>query len=132
MLVSCSYCGRIHDKNFDCGKRPQRIRYNTDAVKFRNTSRWQKKSREIRERDNFLCQCCIREFPGTFRKFEYDGCSVHHNVPLSEDISKGLDNTNLITLCSTHHEMAERGEITRDTIQAVINEQEHGTGHQES
>lgn len=132
MLVSCSYCGRIHDKNFDCGRKPRRIRYNTDAVKFRNTSRWQKKSREIRERDNFLCQCCIREMPGTFRKYEYDGCSVHHNVPLSEDLSRGLENANLITLCSVHHEMAERGEISRDTIQAIINEQEHGTGHQES
>lgn len=130
MLVSCSYCGRIHDKNHDCGKRPQRIRYNTDAVKFRNTSRWQKKSREIRERDNYLCQCCIREMPGTFRKYEYDNCSVHHNVPLTEDISRGLDNTNLITLCSIHHEMAERGEISRDAIQAVIDEQEHAADRQ--
>ena len=130
MLVSCSYCGRIHPKNYDCGKRPQRIRYNTDAVKFRNTTSWQKKSREIRERDNFLCQCCIREMPGTFRRYEYDNCSVHHNVPLSEDLSRGLDNANLITLCSVHHEMAERGEITRGAIQAIINEQEHAADRQ--
>ena len=130
MLVSCPYCGRIHQKNYDCGKRPQRIRYNTDAVKFRNTTAWQKKSREIRERDNFLCQCCIRNFPNTFRQYEYDNCSVHHNVPLSEDLSRGLDNTNLITLCPIHHEMAERGEITRDVIRAIIDEQEHTADRQ--
>ena len=124
MLVSCSYCGRINQKNIDCGKRPQRIRYNTDAAKFRNTTAWQKKSKEIRERDNFLCQCCIREFPNTFRKFEYDNCSVHHNVPLAEDMSRGLDNANLITLCSAHHEMAENGEISREDIQRIIDEQE--------
>lgn len=118
MLVSCSYCGRIHEKNFDCGRKPQRIRYNTDAAKFRNTTSWQKKSREIRERDNYLCQCCIREMPGTFRKYEYDSVSVHHNVPVIEDESKRLDNANLITLCPVHHEMAERGEISRDAIQA--------------
>lgn len=130
MLVSCPYCGRIHQKNYDCGKRPQRIRYNTDAVKFRNTTAWQKKSREIRERDNFLCQCCIRNFPNTFRQYEYDNCSVHHNVPLSEDLSRGLDNTNLITLCPIHHEMAERGEIIRDVIRAIIDEQEHTADRQ--
>lgn len=131
MLVSCSYCGRIHEKSYECGKRPQRIRYNTAAVKFRNTSRWQKKSREIRERDNYLCQCCIREMPGTFRKYEYDSVSVHHNVPVIEDESKRLDNANLITLCPVHHEMAERGEISRDTIQAIINEQEHAADRQQ-
>lgn len=130
MLVSCSYCGRIHEKNFDCGRKPQRIRYNTDAAKFRNTTSWQKKSREIRERDNYLCQCCIREMPGTFRKYEYDSVSVHHNVPVIEDESKRLDNANLITLCPVHHEMAERGEISRDAIQAIINEQEHAVDRQ--
>lgn len=130
MLVSCSYCGRIHEKNFDCGRKPQRIRYNTDASKFRNTTSWQKKSREIRERDNYLCQCCIREMPGTFRKYEYDSVSVHHNVPVIEDESKRLDNANLITLCPVHHEMAERGEISRDAIQAIINEQEHAVDRQ--
>lgn len=130
MLVSCSYCGRIHEKNFDCGRKPQRIRYNTDAAKFRNTTSWQKKSREIRERDNYLCQCCIREMPGTFRKYEYDSVSVHYNVPVIEDESKRLDNANLITLCPVHHEMAERGEISRDAIQAIINEQEHAVDRQ--
>lgn len=124
MLVSCCYCGKIHDRKFDCGKKPQRIRYNTEAAKFRHTTAWQKKSLEIRERDNYLCQCCIRNFPNTFRKYEYDNVSVHHNVPVIEDEAKRLDNTNLITLCSVHHEMAERGEITREAIQRVIDEQE--------
>lgn len=26
MLKSCKYCGRIHAKNFDCGKKPKRIK----------------------------------------------------------------------------------------------------------
>ena len=39
--------------------------------------------------------------------------SVHHIVPLVEDYEKRLDDDNLITLCSRHHEMAEKGDIDR-------------------
>lgn len=56
MLVSCSYCGKIHEKNFDCGRKPKmRYRYSRDSEqsRFRNSAKWQK-NREIREYDKFL------------------------------------------------------------------------------
>ena len=47
MLVSCSYYRRIHEKNFDCGRKTKmRYRYSRDAEssKFRSSTKWQKKA----------------------------------------------------------------------------------------
>lgn len=122
MLRSCKYCGKIHDTKFNCGKRPVQIR-NSAIDKFRHAGAWEKKSLEIRERDHFLCQACIRNLPGTIRKLNYDNLSVHHAVPICKNWDARLDNNNLITLCSVHHEMAESGQITLKTIRSIIDEQ---------
>ena len=122
MLKSCRYCGKIHDTKYNCGKRPVRIR-NSEIDRFRHTKAWERKSLEIRERDHFLCQACIRELPGTIRKLNYDGLSVHHAVPIYKDWGSRLDSSNLITLCSVHHEMAESGQLPLRTIMAMIDEQ---------
>jgi hypothetical protein len=53
---------------------------------------------------------------------------VHHNTPLEEDYDRRLDNDNLLTTCDYHHELAERGEITREEIQQIIDEQEAKRG----
>lgn len=42
-----------------------------------------------------------------------DGLSVHHIVPLEEDIALAAELSNLITLCSSCHERAEAGMISR-------------------
>jgi hypothetical protein len=39
-----------------------------------------------------------------------------------------LDDHNLITLCPLHHEMAEAGEISRDTLLEIVREQEGKRG----
>lgn len=122
MLRSCKYCGKIHDTKFNCGKRPVQIR-NSAIDKFRHAGAWEKKSLEIRERDHFLCQACIRNLPGTIRKLNYDNLSVHHAVPICKNWDARLDNNNLITLCSVHHEMAESGQMTLKTIRNIIDEQ---------
>ena len=49
---------------------------------------------------------------------------VKHNVPINEDYNKRLDNDNLLTVCHYHHEMCESGEIQREDIQKIIDEQE--------
>lgn len=127
MLKSCKYCMRIHDSKFDCGKKPQRKKQGNKKDKFRWTTAWQKKREDIKERDKYLCQACIRNLPGTINKYTYNNLSVHHAVPLEEDFEKRLDDNNLITLCDyPHHEMAESGEISLDTILAIIKEQESG------
>ena len=122
MLRSCKYCGKIHDTKFNCGKRPVQIR-NSAIDKFRHAGAWEKKSLEIRERDHFLCQACIRNLPGTIRKLNYDNLSVHHAVPIYKNWDARLDNNNLITLCSVHHEMAESGQLPLNTIRNIIEEQ---------
>ncbi|UWG96793.1 HNH endonuclease [Dehalobacter sp. DCM] len=124
MLKSCKYCNRIHDTKHDCGKKPQRKKQGNDKDKFRSTKVWQNKREEIRQRDKYLCQVCIRKLYDTHTQYTYDDLEVHHAIPLEQDFDKRLDNDNLITICERHHEMAERGEIPKDEILKIIAEQE--------
>ena len=125
MLKSCKYCGRVHDSKYDCGRKPvcKKIKGRTPD-KFRNTTAWKRKREEIRQRDMNLCQCCIRNLPGTVSRLTYDKCSVHHAVPLDTDYDKRLDNDNLLLVCSVHHEMCESGAISYADVQRIIVEQE--------
>lgn len=125
MLKSCKYCGKIHDSKFNCGKKPVRkkIKY-TQADKFRSTRDWTKKSIEIKERDNYLCQICIRNLHSTFKQYNYDCLSVHHAIPINNDFDKRLDDNNLLTVCQMHHEMCESGEIPYEVVKSIIYEQE--------
>ncbi len=132
MLKSCTYCMRIHDSKHICiekqaviDKRHNWVRDNNSQVyKFRSSGAWQRKREEIRARDLQLCQICIRELYETTNKYTYNDLSVHHAVPLEEDYDKRLDNDNLITICDSHHEKAESGEIPMEVILQIIAEQE--------
>lgn len=121
---SCIYCGKIHDRNYNCGKKPQRKKQGNNKDRFRWTQAWQKKREEIKQRDNYLCQVCIRKLHDTFNQYTYDDLEVHHAISLEQDFDRRLDSDNLITICENHHEMAERGDIPLDVIQSIINEQE--------
>lgn len=125
MLKVCKYCGRIHDRQFDCGKKPKRFRRKNDseAIKFRRTEQWTDKSIKIRERDNYMCQCCIRGIGGEERSLNFDGTQVHHIVPVVEDYERRLDDENLITLCDRHHKQAEKGIINRETLVMIVKNQ---------
>lgn len=124
MLKSCRYCGRIHDSNYDCGKKPVRKKIRTAQNSFRGTEAWKRKSRQIRERDRYLCQICIRNLYGTKRHYNNKELEVHHIIPLAEDYEARMDSSNLITLCGKHHEMAERGEIPRAVLLGIARQQE--------
>lgn len=124
MLKSCSYCGRIHDSKYICSSKPIKSKQITEADRFRWTSLWQRKREEIKQRDLYLCQICIRELYNTINKYNTEELEVHHNVPINEDYNKRLDNDNLLTVCHTHHEMCESGEIPREEVQRIIDEQE--------
>lgn len=124
MLKSCQYCGRIHDSKFICSKKPKKQKKITDIDKFRWTSKWQKKREEVKQRDLYLCQICIRELYNTVIKYNMQELEVHHNTSINEDYNKRLDNNNLLTVCHYHHEMCESGEIPREEVQQIINEQE--------
>lgn len=121
MFKVCSQCGGIHDFNADpC--QAGRIKKDTEAVRFRNTSRWQRKRKEIRERDKYLCQVCLIDAYETQRMYTYDNIEVNHIIPIKEDANKALDNDNLISLCSPHHKMAGKGQIPRSVLVALTNQ----------
>ena len=128
MLKSCQYCGKIVEKNHVCPKKPKYKKKNTSIDKFRSTAAWQTKRKQIKERDQYLCQICIRELYGTIQKFTCDGISVHHAETIEDAWDKRLDDDNLICLCEMHHKMADAGEIPLEVIQGIIAEQQSPGG----
>ena len=132
LLKSCAYCGRIHDKKYLCTEKERAIKKrqckdNTkEENKFRWSGKWKKKAEEIKQRDKYLCQVCLRELYDTKIKYNPHHLEVHHAVSLREDFSSRLDNNNLITLCREHHEAAECGSIPLAEIKKIIKEQEVG------
>jgi 5-methylcytosine-specific restriction endonuclease McrA len=125
VLKSCKYCGKVHESKFNCGKKPirKRIRY-TNADYFRRSQAWTDKAIEIKRRDNYLCQICIRKQYNTLQQYNYDRLSVHHAIPINTDWEKRLDDDNLLTVCSMHHELCESGEIPYEVVKRIIDEQE--------
>ena len=124
MLKSCSYCGRIHDSKHDCGKRPTRKKKDTETYRFHRSRAWTHKSEQIRNRDNHMCQVCVRGLHNPVRMYETEDLSVHHIESVEDNNDRKLDDSNLITLCRRHHEMAEAGVIGKDVLHAIAHEQE--------
>lgn len=125
MLKSCKYCGKIHDSKFDCGKKPirKKIRH-TKSSRFRSSQDWKDKAIEIKERDHYLCQICLRGLYGATRRINCNNLSVHHAKKIETDWDKRLDNNNLITVCDMHHRMCEDGTIPYGIVRDIIEEQE--------
>lgn len=125
MLKACKYCGRIHDAKYNCKKKPVRKKTKyTKADYFRRTQVWTDKAIEIKRRDRYLCQICIRRLYNTLQQYNCTGLSVHHAIPIGEDWDKRLDDDNLITSCKMHHDMMESGEIPYEVVKKIIDEQE--------
>jgi 5-methylcytosine-specific restriction enzyme A len=127
LLRSCSYCGSIHDSKYVCPKKPVRKKDKPTYIdKFRWSKAWQKKRKQINERDNYLCQVCIRELYNTIRKYTYQNIEVHHIYPLAETEgwTNRLNDEALICLCKMHHEMGENGQIPRKELLEIVREQE--------
>lgn len=125
MLKSCKYCGKVHDSRYDCGHKPvRRKKIRTTQNSFRSTQAWKQKSLEIRERDHYLCQVCLRNLYGTINRYNNRQIEVHHIVPLIEDYDRRLDNDNLISLCTMHHGMAEDAGIPREVLTEIARQQE--------
>lgn len=119
MLKACKYCGRIHSKKEICSRKPVHTRESRED-KFRNTIAWRKKREEIKKRDRYLCQACLNNLRGTVCRLNTHNLSVHHIKPLKTNFELRLDDSNLITLCSFHHEMAENNRITAAELTKLI------------
>ena len=120
-LITCSKCMRVVERGHICPYRTQKQYVKSSpASKFRNTKSWMKKSKEIKERDNYLCRAFINNLYSTVATYNFKKLEVHHIIPIEEDYNKRLDNDNLITLCSYHHHMAELGLIPREELFNII------------
>lgn len=120
MKKACPYCGRIHEKQHDCGRKPKSMKQYNDKDQFRSTAAWQRKREEIKQRDHYLCQICLQNQYDTIKRLNHENLQVHHIIPLEEDESKKLTDENLITLCERHHEMAEQGKIPREELSLIL------------
>ena len=110
LLKMCSNCGGTHDFN-DGQCQRGRGKTRTDAARFRSHWKWRKMSERVRERDKHLCQICLLDEYGTFMQYNSKSLEVNHILPAENYESLRLEPTNLITLCTTHHKLADAGKI---------------------
>lgn len=54
MLHSCKYCGRVHEEDYICRKKPVVKKKIDDAVRLRNTADWKYIRDKIKKRDNYV------------------------------------------------------------------------------
>lgn len=123
MLISCSRCGRVHDKQFICEgkKRTYSKKKFSLADKFRKTQAWVKKRGDIVNRDRALCLVCMSgKYPSYTNRPLNQKIQVHHITPINEDYTRRLDDDNLICLCTYHHYMAEHNQIKRKELYELV------------
>ena len=105
MFRACPYCGKIHSTDKVC--KPIRNYAGGNERVLRNKSVWHKKSIEIRERANNLCEVCKDQ-----GVFTYNNLEVHHIIKLTEsnvnDPSVSLNTANLMALCEDCHDKKHR------------------------
>lgn len=112
MYKACARCGKMHPKNYYCTK--GREYHGGTERKLRSLWAWTKKSEEIREKANYLCEVCKTE-----GIYTYKGLEVHHIVKVKDDHGLLLDNSNLICLCEFHHKLAEKGDLGTDYLKSL-------------
>lgn len=116
MLTTCSNCGRLHDIN-DGSCQRSRPPKTSDAAAFRSTYQWTKTAKQIKERDQYLCQICIINAFDTYDQYNYKQLEVNHILPAESHEALRLEPTNLLTMCVTHHKLADRGGIPVSLMQ---------------
>lgn len=119
MFKACSKCGRIHSSNYECNV--GRTFTGGNERKLRSTYSWTKKSLEIRERANHLCEVCR-----AMGIFTYNNIEVHHIIKVKDDESQLLNDENLICLCEEHHKQADRNEIDKDYLRELARQRDKG------
>ena len=119
MYKSCPYCGGIHPVGYICPKKPKRTYHGGEERKLRSTNAWTKKSKEIREKAQGLCEVCRDK-----GLYTYTGLEVHHIVKVSEDKAMLLDDYNLICLCVDHHKQAEQGKLDKEYLRNLARKRE--------
>ena len=122
MYKTCKMCGIVPEDHVCKYKRSRKKSGDRDSDRFRKTKQWTNKSLEIRQRDKFLCQVCLRNLYNTMDFLNFKTVEVHHITSINEDYNRRLDNDNLISLCSYHHKMADKGQIPREELYKIVGE----------
>lgn len=68
-------------------------------------------------------QICIRKLYGTKRKYNHENLQAHHSISINSNKDLKLDESNLITLCSMHHSLCDKGKIPYGEVKNIIIEQ---------
>lgn len=123
--VTCKYCGVVLRGHICPHRKSRQKNGDRRSDRFRKTKAWTNKSIEIRQRDRYLCQVCLRNLYNTLSFLNYKTVEVHHITPIEEDYDRRLDNDNLISLCSYHHKMADKGQIPREELYGIVKEIEN-------
>ena len=117
MYKTCSRCGKIHPFDYKCTK--GKVYSGGEERKLRNTYAWEKKSKQIREKAQHLCEVCRRE-----GRLTYNNLEVHHIVKVKDNTSLLLDDYNLVCLCQEHHKKADKGLIDADYLRKIADDRE--------
>lgn len=112
MFKSCSRCGKIHDSRFKCNV--GKVYTGGDERKLRSSYDWTKKSKEIRESAQYLCEVCRDK-----GVYTYDNLEVHHIEKVRDNKDRLLDDNNLIVLCVKHHKDADAGRLDKDYLRKL-------------
>ena len=121
LMKTCSRCGKLHPLGYKCYANSKNYyqESNPEIRKFRSSSLWTNKAEEIKDRDHYLCQVCLSK-----NILNYNNLETHHIIKINDDMSKSLDNYNLITLCHTCHKLADEGKIDKKILLKMAEENE--------
>ena len=118
MRKSCKWCQRTHAIGEECPLKPKRKtkpKLRTQQNTIRSSEYYKSVRKNVLERDHHLCRVCF------FRKeLHADALEVHHITPIEEAPERAYEESNLITLCREHHELAEAGVIPREKLYSII------------
>ena len=117
MFKACSKCGKIHSAKYKC--KDIRIYQGGEERELRKTYAWQEKSKEIRDRANYLCEVCRDQ-----GLYTYDNLEVHHIEKLKDRKDLLLENRNLVCLCSEHHKQADNGQLAKEYLRKLAEARE--------
>ena len=109
MYKACSKCGKIHPANVKCDV--GRTYNGGEERKLRASYAWQKKSMEIRDKAQHLCEVCRDN-----GVYTYKGLEVHHIDKVKDNPDRLLDDMNLVCLCTEHHKEADQGKLTKEYL----------------
>lgn len=119
---SCPRCGMIHPYDQPCPRKGPTYRYErTDTDRLRFTSRWKRKSLQVREDAHWMCEVCLDQGKVTTK-----GLEVHHIDKLRDDPDGLIEDDNLVCLCMMHHRMADRGELTKGYLRGLARKRIEG------